>query len=149
MSAYDWYKQNIKTLLTDGKRTYPYYKVRDFLYDIERIGNACSAIALEIFKNKNLADNINKIILILKYGVPCEVYDLLQIKGIGTVRAVKLFNLNIFNIETLISELNKGNKKIKEFLPENVIQNILNNYNYKEINKNVNEKNFTGIEDHG
>ena len=121
MTAYDWYKQNINALLSEGKRMNPYYKVRDFIYDIERIGSACSAMALEIFKNKKLADNINKMTLILKYGVPTEVYELLKINGIGTVRAVKLFNLNIFNIKTLVNELTKGNKKIKEFLPDNVI----------------------------
>ncbi len=142
VKAYEWYEKNVNSLINSGRKIYPHYKVRDFLYDLDRIAGACSSIAYEVLKNKILAENINKISLVLKYGVPVETYELLQIRGIGAVRASKLFKLNIYDLNSLKKAISEKNQDVIKILPANVINEI------KELN-NDNKKNLSGIKTYG
>ena len=84
----------------EGKRPYPHYKVRDLVWDMDRVGSAVEFLAkeMELEKvGKALADNG----LAIKYGAPLEAVDLLKERGIGAVRAVELLKAGIRTREEL------------------------------------------------
>jgi len=77
-----------------GKRPYPHYRARDFVWDIDRIGSAAEFLAKEMGL-KELGETLSDASITIKYGAPPEASDLLKIKGIGAVRAVELLNAGI------------------------------------------------------
>ena len=119
----EWYFQQV---LNPEKKVWPHYKLREFLYDLDRISAACVCIAREILGEEKLGDQLQRMGTILQYGAPLEAYSLLQIHGIGTKRASRLLKIGIKDEETLRKEIARNNQKVFKILPSSVIQNFLN-----------------------
>gem|GEM_PF-1815685 len=106
-----------------GKRPYPHYKVRDLIWDIDRIGSAACFLARQMGLNE-LGEVLADASMVIKYGAPPEARDLLKIKGIGAVRAVRLLKAGIRTRKDLKKTIESGNGKIWELIPQNVLAEV-------------------------
>jgi len=120
-----WLEEMKNYLYVEGeKKPYPHYKVRDLIWDIDRIGSAARFLPEEMGLNE-LGEALADASMVIKYGAPPEARDLLKIKGIGAVRAVRLLKAGIRTRKDLKKTIESGNGKIWELIPQNVLANVL------------------------
>ncbi len=75
---------------------------------------------LKILRKRNVANEVNKLRLRVKYGVREELLPLVGIKWIGRVKARKLYNAGIKNVSDL-----KKNEKARKIVGEKTYKKII------------------------
>jgi len=73
------------------------------------------------FKGHRLSGKLHSMVLRIKHGVKEELIDLVKIKGIGRIRARKLYNSGIKDLETLLKHRDRAGKIIGKKIVEKAI----------------------------
>jgi len=103
------------------------FKAREFVYDMERISEVCICLAREVFSlPEDTIKAMKKTSVILRYGAPYEAGELLEIRGIGTKRAVELLKLGIRTKKQLIDSVKgKMRDRVLKVVPLSVLKPLL------------------------
>ena len=116
---YDWINEKGEDYIlekyneTPG-RLYSKLNIADWLlYSMEELA--------KILKKKKHIREIRKLRVRLKYGIKEELIELVQLKGIGRVKARKLYKAGIKNIE----DLKKKKNILKEIIGKKTAENVL------------------------
>jgi len=114
--------------------TFPHFKIREFIWDMDRIILVSSSLAREVFcAPQKLISSIEKLGKVIRYGAPPEAKELLEIRGIGAKRAIELLKLGIKTREDIVRAVRNGKgKQIAKILPIPVIQEILSEPEVRE-----------------
>jgi len=127
LMIYDWINESYEQKLLEK------YSIRPGEIKV-KIDNAywliyASVEIARLIGKVNLISELNKIGIRIKNGVKEELIDLLKIRGIGRIRARKLFDSNIKTVEDF-EKLEKD--KVKEIVGRNIQKN------HKEVNSTLN-----------
>lgn len=125
--ATEWYEESVRYEKVGYRDAY--YKVRPFLWDMERTAVALSEIAARIFGLPEAADAIKRFSPAYMAGVPFEAAKLLEVRGIGPVRAKKLFRMGIRTPEDLRGAIERGAGEVFRILPASVVEEFLKTLN--------------------
>ncbi|MDL1971000.1 MAG: DEAD/DEAH box helicase [Candidatus Desulfofervidaceae bacterium] len=106
------------------KQPYPHYKIRNMIWDMDRIGAAAQFLATQM-GFAELGDFLADASLAIRSGAPLEACDLLRVKGIGPARAMLLLKAGIKDREQLKEAIAAQDPKVHEALPQNVIEEAL------------------------
>ena len=124
--ATEWYEESVRNEKISHRDAY--YKVRPFLWDIERAAVALSEIAVLIFGFSRAADAIKRFSPAYMAGVPVEAAKFLEIRGIGPVRAKKLFRMGIRTPVELREAIERGAGEVFRTLPASVVEEFLKTF---------------------
>jgi helicase len=132
---YDWFLSEIKTALclrdwineVDENTICEKYSIapgdlRRILETAEWLSNALSRIAE--YLNHDQKGEISSLTLRIKYGVRSELLDLVKVKGIGRVRARKLFMAGIRNTSQILENRERVASILGKKITENIIKEI-------------------------
>lgn len=102
------------------------FRAREFVYDMERISEVCISLAREVFGfSEESIRAMKKASLVLRYGAPYEAADLLEIRGIGTKRAIELLKLGIMTKEQLIEAIRgEMRDQVLRIIPLSVLRDL-------------------------
>ena len=114
---------------------FPHFKIREFIWDMDRIILVTSSLAREVFcAPQKLIHCIERLGKVIRYGAPLEAEGLLEIRGIGAKRAIELLKLGIKTKEDIVRAVRDGKgKRIAKVLPVSVIQEILSEPEVREF----------------
>ena len=132
-----WYEKHCEALVLKEKRPPVYWRLKDILVDLDRITAALINIAEHILKAPFLKEFIRQTAILLKTGALIETIHLLEIPGIGPVKATQLLQLGITTPEQLIEALKTDKKTlIEKILPRKIIMNYLASKDKKLLSSN-------------
>ncbi len=127
----DWLDEKGEDYLMEKWRVPP-GQLRVKLYNIDWVLYSAQELA-KLLKIRNITSSIQRLRFRLKYGVKEELLPLLKFKGVGRVRARKLFNAGIKNVG--------GVKKVSLEKLESILGKV--------IGGKVKEQTLTGKEEKG
>ena len=132
---YDWFLSEMKTALclkdwineVDENSICEKYSIapgdlRRILETAEWLAHSLTRIAQ--FFNHDKAAFLSKLVIRIKHGVKNELVELVELKGIGRVRARKLYNYGIKSVEDLIKNKNRLPALIGKKIAERILAQL-------------------------
>ena len=132
---YDWFLSEMKTALclkdwineVDENSICEKYSIapgdlRRILETAEWLAHSLTRIAQ--FFNHDKAAFLSKLVIRIKHGVKNELVELVELKGIGRIRARKLYNYGIKSVEDLIKNKNRLPALIGKKIAERILAQL-------------------------